>query len=236
MLKSIALVALIIPGVVYTTHKEWQRLGFWNFSDEESKQYIDNLGKQMVDMPDVMGDWKYIGDSNVNPDQIRVAKITKYQARVYENKKTGTQVSIFLSTGPRGDICIHTPAQCLPNTGNAAIAEEEVRQVRQVDEEGKEKSLLGSFVFQRYRNKDNQETEIWWSFNESGKWEGTKNPRMSFTKPGLYKLYVNVEKMGTALERNSDPPQASFLRVFIPELNKRLFPTEQRPAEKVAAK
>lgn len=234
MLKSIALAVLIIPAVIYTTHKEWQHLGFWNFSDEESKQYIAELGERMGQLPDVMGDWKYVSETPINPEQIRAAKITKYQARLYRNSVTGAEVSIFLSTGPRGDICVHTPAQCHPNAGHVAVAEEQVRDVYDADEAGEQKDILGSFVWQRYRTNQNQETEIWWSFNEVGKWEGTKNPRMNFTKPGLFKLYVTAEKMGAG--KSSDPPQVSFLRAFLPKLDNNLFPPEKPAEDKVAVK
>lgn len=238
MLKSIALVALIIPAVVYTTHKEWQHLGFMNFSDEESKQYIDNLGQCITSVPNVVGDWEYAGDTPVNLEQIRVAKITQFQARLYRNKKTGAEVTIFLSTGPRGDICIHTPAECNPSTGDMLVVPDvQVRDIFQVDEAGEQKNNLGSFVWQRYRRaRDNREYEIWWSYNETGKWDGAKNPRATFTKPGLYKLYVTDEKMGSSTGKNAEPPQLSFLRAFIPALNKQLFQAQQPATEKVAAK
>ncbi len=238
MWKSIALAALIIPAVVYTTYKEWQHLGFWNFSDEEGKQYVADLGESMAEMPDVVGDWKYVEDTPVNLEQIRVAKITKFQARKYQNKTTGAEVTIFLSTGPRGDICIHTPAECNPGAGNIPVIPDlQVHNIYQLDETGEPKNNLGSFVWQRYRSsRDNQEFEIWWSYNETGKWEGEKNPRMAFTKPGLYKLYVTDVKQGNSGGKKNEPPQMSFLRAFIPELNQRLFRSQQPTAEKVAAK
>ncbi len=236
MLKSIALVALIFPAVIYTTHKEWQHLGFMNFTDEESKQYVADLSQRIASLPDVMGDWEFVKENPVNDAQIRAAKITKYQARLYRNKTTGAEVSIFLSTGPRGDICIHTPNECNPAAGDIPVMPElQVRDVHQLNELGEQKKNLGSFVWQRYRrpNQDS-EFEIWWGYNENGQWQGEKNPRMAFTMPGLYKLYVTGEKSGNTAGKGLEPPQLSFLRAFIPATSKQLFPPEKPVEGKVA--
>jgi hypothetical protein len=236
MLKTIALVALIIPAVVFTTYQEWQHLEFLNFSDEESKLYVAQLGDRIPSIPDNFGDWSFAAEDAMDPAQISAAKITKYHSRSYRNKVTGAEVTILLSTGPRAEICIHTPAQCYPNAGNVPVNEEEVQDVHQINEAGEPLNLLGSFVWQRYRNNQNQDTEIWWSFNESGKWEGTKNPRMTFTKPGIYKLYVIKKKNGVSEGKKSESPQLSFIRAFIPALNKQLFPSEDVKDNKVAIK
>jgi hypothetical protein len=240
MLKSILLAALIIPAIIYTTQKEWQYLGFMDFSDEESKAYIDDFGQRMATLPDTVGDWVFDHEKPVHEGQIRVAKITKYQSRVYRNKVNGTMVSIFLSTGPRGDICIHTPIECNPAAGYVEVLpDSQTRDVYQLDESGEPKKNLGSFVWQRFRHpKLNVEREIWWSYNETGKWEGEKNPRMAFTKPGIYKIYVEEEVSPGAVSagKKQEPPQLSFLRAFIPEANKRLFPAEKPAENKVAAK
>lgn len=237
MLKTIALVALIIPAVIYTTQKEWQYLGFMNFSDEESKAYIADFSKRMESLPDSFGDWVFEQEKPVNEEQIRSAKITKYHSRVYRNKVTGAKVSIFLSTGPRGDICIHTPNECNPAAGYVEVLPDlQTQEIYQLDESGQPKKHLGSFVWQRFRHPQNGEQEIWWSYNETGKWEGEKNPRMAFTKPGIYKLYVNVDEVrGYESANKQNPPLLSFLRAFIPEVNKVLFPAERSTENKVAA-
>jgi hypothetical protein len=240
MWKSIALTALVIPVVIYTTHKEWQHLGFLNFSDDESKQYIDDFAKRIDALPKDYGDWVYDREKPVDPGQIHVAKIKNYQSKIYRNKNTGAMVSIFLSTGPRGDICIHTPIECNPAAGFFEVLPDvQTRDVQQLDEAGEPKKHLGSFVWQRFRNpKQNNEREIWWSYNETGKWEGEKNPRMAFTKPGIYKIYVEEEKTPgseSAAKKNQEPPHLSFLRAFLPEAQKTLFPQESAPENKVAA-
>lgn len=239
MLKSIALVALIIPAVIYTTQKEWQYLGFMDFSDEESKAYIAEFGQRMDSLPDAFGDWVLDREKPVNEGQIRSAKITKYHSRVYRNKVNGAMVSIFLSTGPRGDICIHTPNECNPAAGYVEVLPDlQTRDVYQLDESGEPKKHLGSFVWQRFRHSKHGERETWWSYNETGKWEGEKNPRMAFTKPGLYKLYVDEERApgSESTGKKQDPAQLAFLRAFIPEANKVLFPPEKSTENKVAAK
>ena len=173
MLKSIALAVLIVPAVIYATHKEWQHLGFMNFSDEESKQYVADLGQRMATLPNVVGDWEFVSDHQMSEGQIRAAKITKYQSRLYRNKKNGLQVSVFLSTGPRGEICIHTPNECNPASGDVPVLPElQVRDVYQLDESGEQKQNFGSFVWQRYRRLNQNEIEIWWSYNENGNWQG----------------------------------------------------------------
>jgi hypothetical protein len=238
MLKSIALVALIIPAVIYTTQKEWQYLGFMNFSDEESKAYIAEFGKRMESLPDSFGDWVFVQEKPVHEEQIRSAKITKYHSRVYRNKVNGAKISIFLSTGPRGDICIHTPNECNPAAGYTEVLPDlQTRDIHLLDESGQPKKHLGSFVWQRFRHPKNGEQEIWWSYNETGKWEGEKNPRMAFTKPGIYKLYVYEETApgSGSTSGKQEPAQLSFLRAFIPEANKVLFPVEKPAENKVAS-
>lgn len=240
MQKSIILALLIIPAVIYTTQKEWKYLGFLDFSDNESKQYIEKFGQRMADLPTSYGDWVFEREKPVDEGQIRTAKITQYQSRVFRNKNTGEMVSIFLSTGPRGDICIHTPVECNPAAGFVEVLPDtQTCEVFQLDASGEPKQNLGSFVWQRFRNpKLNIEREIWWSYNETGKWEGEKNPRMAFTKPGIYKIYVEEEKNPKAdpTLKKKEPPQQAFLRAFIPEANKRLFPEDKPNVSKVAAR
>jgi len=240
MLKSIALAVMIIPVVIYTTHEEWKHLGFMNFSDEESKQYIADLGRRIDSLPEDYGDWVFEKERPVDEEQIRAARITKYQSRVLRNKSTGQIVSIFLSFGPRADICIHTPLECNPAAGLFEVLPDvQTQNVYQLDETGEPKKNLGSFVWQRFRNpKQNFEREIWWSYNESGSWEGEKNPRMAFTKPGIYKIYVEEERTSgkVVTSKKQEPAQLSFLRAFIPVANKVLFPTDSEKDDKVAIK
>ncbi len=220
MLKSIALAVIIIPVVIYTTQKEWQHLGFMNFSDDESKQYIEDFGKRMEALPQEFGDWVFDHDKPVDEGQIRSARITKYQSRVFRNKTNGAKVSVFLSTGPRGDICIHTPLECNPAAGFFEVLPDvQTRDVYQLDEAGEPKRNLGSFVWQRFRNpKQNFEREIWWSYNESGNWEGEKNPRMAFTKPGIYKIYVEEERTSGNIVtgKKQEPAQTIVFASFYP--------------------
>jgi hypothetical protein len=236
MLKSIALVLIIVPALIYTTHKEWQHLGFMNFSDEESKQYIEDFSNRMNKLPKEYGDWVHEQDKPVNEEQIKSARITNYQSAVFRNKQTGAKVSIFLSTGPRGDMCIHTPLECNPAAGYSEVLPDvQKSDVYQLNEAGEPKKYLGSFIWQRFRNaKQNFDQEIWWSYNENGVWEGEKNPRMAFTKPGIYKIYVYDESTKSVESgKKSEPPQLSFIRAFIPVANKVLFPQEA-PKDNVA--
>jgi hypothetical protein len=75
--------------------------------------------------------------------------------------------------------------------------------------------------------------EVYWSWTAGGDWQAAENPRLSFArKRVLYKLYVSRSVARPADSRPvqdsaggaEQAPVREFLKVFLPEVNRSLFP------------
>ena len=65
---------------------------------------------------------------------------------------------------------------------------------------------------------------IFWAWDSSSGWSAPEEPRWKFaTVPALCKLYVVRETAGAVVDPESDPNN-DFLSVFLPEIDKAVFP------------
>ncbi|MGO9462946.1 MAG: exosortase-associated EpsI family protein [Isosphaeraceae bacterium] len=178
------------------------------------------LAPRFESVPTVIGDWTGTA-FEVSPRERAMAGAIACLGRVYENRSTGIKVSVLLVGGLPGKISTHTPDVCYRGAGYtldspAAFERRYAPGDRQANfrtavaaREGTSPSVL----------------RIFWSWNASKGWSAPEEPRWTFaTVPALCKLYVVRETAGAVVDPGADPCN-EFLTVFLPEVDRLVFPT-----------
>jgi hypothetical protein len=194
--------------------------GFWTNRWGSSAE-LEAAAARLADVPLNVGEWE--GEAReLDERQITKAGIRGYLLRRYLHRSTGSTLTILLVCGPPGPVSVHTPDVCYSGAGYALTA----APVRQ--------SLAGDaidpapdFLSARFRKQGAIVPEflrIRWSWTTTGRWQAPDNPRFAFAGSShLYKMYLIHQPIGSE-ERPEDDPTESFLRSFLPKMQRALFP------------
>ena len=108
-LAVIATVVIAIGTLYQAKYSErWAPL-----SSEELEQFTSHVER----LPRVLGDWTGKDDPPIEEDVWKRTNCTAYVSRVYQNAKTGKQVSLYLVSGAAKHITIHSPDWCYVGAG-----------------------------------------------------------------------------------------------------------------------
>lgn len=178
---------------------------------------------RLADVPLDVGDWQG-QELELSPRQVTIAEIDGYLMRRYTHKPTGAALTVLLVCGRPGPVSVHTPDVCYGGMGYRP-QKFPIRETLEVEGITKGKAAFWGATFAKADVAAPDRLAIRWSWNATGDWEGPDNPRWRYgSKAALYKLYVVrplVESKGSA-----EDPATVFLRQFLPELEKALFPGE----------
>jgi hypothetical protein len=202
---------VLILGAAYV-HGKWTNR--WGVSPE-----LAALGAKFDSVPLVLGEWK--GTAYELPaDERAMAGAVACLARRYTNPSRGVTVTVLLVGGLSGRIATHTPDACYPGAGYTldASAPFEYRP-------GPDQPPAGFRTALAKRGGTSPSVlRIFWSWHSSKGWAAPEDARWSFaSEPALCKLYIIRETAGAVVEPASDPCN-DFLRVFLPELGRCVFP------------
>jgi hypothetical protein len=225
---------VIVPIMVYVTYKEWGKLKFVGFTDPRIVEQVNLFTNSFPTLPKQIGDWVEVEGrrDQVSPDAIAAAKITKFSSALYENRYTKSRVELFLSTGARADLTIHTPQQCYPGAGLAPQGEEQLHEIKVASAGSKETRSYGTFLSQVFSSaKGDRREEVWWSYNATKLWQGEKNPRGQFNNSfAMYKIYVMQDVSGKRPDGKKESDHLSIINALMPFLDESLFVHEKQPA------
>ena len=201
--------------------------GRWSDRWSDSATAVKDLVDRLDAVPTVVGDWEVAQDDSGKMDE-RVreqAGAIGHLSRIYKNKKTNSEVSVYLVCGHSRKITGHTPDKCYPGSGFTELA----KQMKQpVPIDGGE----AEFYTNAYRKETPsglQRLRVFWcwaidSGDEAGMWRAPDSPwRVYAGVQAMYKMYL-ISPIRTRKERAHESPCIDFAEVFIPEINKRLFP------------
>lgn len=206
---SAAVVLIVGAGLV---HGAWTDR--WHSSPE-----LSALAKRFESVPMEIGGWKGTA-FEMPPKELAMAGAVACLARRYSSPSRGVAVTVLLVGGLPANIASHTPDICYPGAGYhlnppAPFSCRYGRDQRPAEfqtavaaREGTNPSIL----------------QIFWSWNASKGWQTPDNPRWSFaSQPALCKVYFIRETAGAVVDPASDPCN-DFMNVFLPELEKLVFP------------
>lgn len=204
---------LLLAGVAGSgiAHGLWS--GRWNVSDG-----AERAAARLPDVPLTIGDWDgQMGE--LSPRHLSVAELSGARLCEYVNRRTGSVVSTLLVCGRPGPVSVHTPEVCYAGAGYEAVG----ARTRYSNP-----SLPGAAFwlcdFQKPNTATLDRLRIFYSWSINGPWSAPENPRLAFFRqPALYKLYV-IRQMAQVDEPLEDDPAVEFLKVFLPQVEKSLFP------------
>jgi hypothetical protein len=159
----------------------------------------------------------------LDPDDVRQARLAGSLWRSYKNTLTGETVSVVLVCGRPGPVSVHTPEVCYAGTGYQQVSQAVRSEFRPPSPAPT--AQLWTARFAKLSAPVPEQLQIYWSWNAVGTWEAPDNPRLVFARfPVLYKLYVLRETTADAPQEKD--PGRDFLQQLLPALHQAL--TEHR--------
>jgi hypothetical protein len=187
----------------------------WKFGSEP-----DASAARLTGIPDRVGEWQGEEDRPLNDREIAIGEVAGYVHRSYTNRRTGSKVLVLLLCGRPGPMSNHTPDVCYAGQG-WVFPRAPSREAISVASGAPAEFLVGQM------QKAGSHGRILWGWNATGSWHAPAYPRYTFARyPALFKLYVSRE-LSQPDEALEDDPAVDFLRVFLPEVQKALFPDSQ---------
>jgi len=192
------------------------------------------------EIPELVEDWE--GEDNVESEsserEMEAAGAAAQVSRTYRNPKTGESVSVYMICGASRSVAVHTPDACYPGAGFRM--EDEIRNFS--IHTGASEAEFKTATFLKEEPSGTQRLRVFWAWNANGVWEAPEWPRMRYGgRTPLNKMYLIAQTpYGQAVDQS---PCMQFAEVFIPEVNRVLFPGQSdetsvpvaAPAEKLPA-
>lgn len=170
-------------------------------------------------MPADVGEWRG-SPVEVSADDMARVRVTDYCARMYEHRRKRQAVLVFLVCGRPGPVAVHTPDICYQGAGYEMAAAPVPFSL-----DGTDTANFQTTAFRKLEPVTSGDLRIFWTWNANGRWEAPSNPRWSFARAAaLYKLYVVREKRPRERGKAEDDPCFGFLKEYLPELDRALFP------------
>ncbi len=226
MLKQYAIpltVVLVIVAIgtwkqaVYTDRFTWI---------EQDLEQLDNFTERLEHVPLEFGNW--VGEVKpYNEEQFLRSKCKGCFSSIFENKRTGDAVTVYLVSGTARNTTIHTPDWCYRGAGFDMQAKPFPYTIESED-------MSSEFVtttFNRETAFEQQHLRILWTFSGNGTWEGPVRAKIHFAgKSALFKMYLisPILKRDDSIEAS---PAKQFAEDFMPILTRVLFPPTETEAE-----
>ena len=181
----------------------------------------DKLRDMANRLPDIklsFGNWEGedVADTKDSLRQFEKAKVSGHLNREYTDKKTHKTVRISLVSSARQHAVKHTPEKCYVGAGFKML-QAASHQVVETD------VGTAEFLTSQFR-KEAEGQRILWAFSHDGNWTAPSSAYLGLLgSNNWYKLYV------TTTDSRNDPSKdlefsKAFIREFLPEVNRALFP------------
>jgi hypothetical protein len=216
----LGLVALI--GVTVAQGKITGRWSGKNVSEELQR----NATRLEASFPKEFGPWRMVGETEVDPAQLKVDGAVGHISREYQNVDSGARVGVFVVCATPSDASGHTPDRCYPSAG-FEIAEQEHRETITLEDGATAEAFSGSF------KKPGESLRIFWTYAVTGKWIAPQIARIELANsPSVFKIYAIIDE--TAMPRGEGSRTGlQFLSDLIPEFDRAIF-VDEAPAEATA--
>ena len=183
---------------------------------EKLSQYTARLDA----VPTEFGDWVST-PQEVDAEQFEASGCDGHFSRLFENKLTGDQISVFLVSGRGYHATIHTPQFCYKAAGfdqraDAVPYEFEIPAMT-------DKHEVVHALFKKDTARETSHLRILWTYAVDGPW---RSPRLAkYTYGGedaMYKLYL-IRSVESGVPDIGSDPSISFAKEFLSVLDKALF-------------
>lgn len=168
---------------------------------------------KLQELPKTVGDWTS-KDVHISDQEIKIAQVAGYLARVYEHKYTHETATIMILCGRPGPVAVHSPEICYAGAGfvpGPATVETPLPEIG-----------LWKADFRKTTTVD-ETLRIRWGWSTNGTLIASNSPRIEFSRSKmLFKLYLIRSNPGTAPD--SKAPELDLLKELQPYLQQCLTP------------
>ena len=192
----------------------------WGKSDSVK---LSQFTERLKLVPDKVGDWEGT-DEPINEEEFEASHCDGCVSRTYRNRE-GQRVNVYLVSGIARHVTIHTPDWCYVGAGYEKLDDPQQYTIKDVQGVEPQPEFLTA-VFQKDEPLRTHRIRIFWGFSDDGAWRGPRMPKPAYAgRPALYKLYLitDLEETNQEIERN---PTLEFVRAFLPQVNRVLFPSK----------
>jgi hypothetical protein len=173
----------------------------------------------LEELPLRLGSWQG-EDVTLNPQIARQAGSSDAIFRRYVDQATGVAVELIVLHGPARALFLHIPEICYPDAGYTQSGGPELRVVTS----GEVKAPFRSLIFTKGEGSAADHAEVCYSWRYQGRWSSQPGTIGEFDEmPGIYKVQLARSVMEQE-RRDVGNPCESFLKVLIPEIERRLAP------------
>jgi hypothetical protein len=215
MLKKIiplsALAGLLVTGIMHGRITDR-----WRYSDT-----LQSALSKLPQLPLLVGNWD---GTILEVDTEGTARrgAGSYVSARFVNRLQGDVVYVTLVCGRPGPLSLHPPTICLPAHGFSQNGAEVRLSIPLGGELGKNEFCTAEFL---KTGVVPEHTRFYWSYSAGGRWSVPADPRISLAgHPAVYKLYF-FHRSSQADDPLGENPCLPFLRAYVPELQKVLFPS-----------
>jgi len=203
---AVVLATLLGSGVVH---------GLWTHRWKPAHE-LQVAAARLDEVPLTVGDWR--GEpAELDAAQAELAGLAGSWMRRYTNRRGGATVAVLLMCGRPGPTSVHTPQWCYGGAGYELTGPEARCSVNPPG------AAPAEFWAARF-HKQGSYLRILWGWSGDGTWQAPDYPRLTLARfPALYKIYI-IRELTNPHERPEDDPCLEFLRQFLPELSRSLFP------------
>src|SRR5437867_1651463 len=187
----------------------------WRISNEPEASCA-KLPKQ--NEPMIVGDWKGEPTGPIPDQELVIGEIAGYFSQNFRHN--GHEIHVLIVCGRPGPISVHSPEVCLGGEGFALDGPKQRLVVELAPPDKPVQLWVGQFY--NYDGGIRKDRRQFWTYSPNGAWTAEEKPRLNFARfPALYKIYImRQSRPGEKLE---DDPTLDFIKVFMPELQRRLF-------------
>jgi hypothetical protein len=201
-------------------HGHWTNR--WRLSGE-LEAWCAKLPRQ--NEPMIVGDWKGHPSPPLQEQDIIIGEIAGYFHQEFIHPR-GYAVRVLVVCGRPGPIAVHTPEVCLGGEGFSLESSKQRHIASLAPPDQPAEFWVGQF----YRSDGalRSDQRQFWTYSADGSWTAEDNPRFRFARfPALYKIYI-MRQMARKDEKLEEDPTVEFIKVFMPEMQKRLFAAASR--------
>jgi hypothetical protein len=203
-----AVVVLLFSGLVH---------GIWTDRWGDPKILEDAVAR-LHDFPIKAGEWQG-QDLDIKKGSHGLAGSVSLR---YVHRTTGKAVTVFLGTGRRGPVSIHTPDVCYAASGFKGEGKRTYTFAADSPAAG---ATFYHDTMRKARAADNTQLRIFWSWNAGGTWQTAENPRFAFVGQSiLYKVYF-IREVGTPPEPPESDPCLDLMSHLLPQLQRAVLTT-----------
>lgn len=198
---------------------------------QERRHLVENNYKEtcpfpLAELPTKLGGWRLVpgGEKSLDALTIRITGSTSHIMRNYVDDLTGVSLAVLVLFGPAEPVLPHTPEVCYPASGYNQVDDAATRRIKADD--GTEAEFR-SAIYAKPGGRTMHREEAYHSFRLEGRWSpdvgaGRKFPRRN---PGLFKIQIS-RWVAEGERRNIDEPIEQFLKLLIPEIERRIAASE----------